>query len=136
MALIDRRSADEFGFIRATRDTLKKQGLNITSQGMSVKTAKTYDQERYFDDTQKYVSGLSSLIPPLCHYAVLSPLLSVYPRPRTRSTRRAHRALRLIRCIIGNSSTSSKLRHMAHRRTNNPLPTIPHIPMPHPRCQV
>jgi len=39
--------------VQATRDTLKKQGLNITSQGMSVKTAKTYDQERYFDDTQK-----------------------------------------------------------------------------------
>jgi hypothetical protein len=39
--------------LQATRDTLKKQGLDITSQGVSVKTNKTYDQERYFDDTQK-----------------------------------------------------------------------------------
>jgi len=39
--------------LQATRDSLKRQGLNVTSRGVSVKTNKAYDQERYFDDTQQ-----------------------------------------------------------------------------------
>jgi len=39
--------------VQATRDSLRKRGLDITTQGVSVKTNQTYDQERYLDQTQK-----------------------------------------------------------------------------------
>lgn len=38
---------------RSTQETLQKRGLNISSQGVKVKTDKVYNQEEYLDATQR-----------------------------------------------------------------------------------
>jgi len=39
--------------LQVTRDLLEKQGVYITSHGVTVKTNKPYDHEQYFDNIQR-----------------------------------------------------------------------------------
>jgi len=39
-----------------TRYRLKTRGISISKEGVSVKTDKRFDRERYLDATQRYVS--------------------------------------------------------------------------------